>query len=219
MKNQENIKLDIINCESLTADPGAKNMPLAEIPPDIPDSLYYVKNNTLGELSLFNEINEKEKICPFEIEDLSLIYNLDRFPKRKRRKPRKLKKFNFKGNVALVTAYKLANEGYRDYKNDRGKAIKRLAEYIDIKESTFETKLSQLNTYVYGNEKKKLKAEKEMSEGLFSVYHMFKDVDYNDLLEIFINHELYSDILEIGFMNLRDKSLANNRQIDDKYFQ
>jgi len=149
----------------------------------------------------------KKKICPWQIENLSHIYNLKRFPDRKRREPKKLRKFSKVGNLAIVTALLLTKTKYRQSLNCRDKAIAELREYIDIKVKTFETKLSQLNSCFYGDAKKREKAIEQISDDLFRTYKMFKDVDCDDLVEMFKEHEIYGDELKTAFINLRERSL------------
>lgn len=122
---------------------------------------------------------------------------------RKRREPRELKKFSLTGNVAIVTAHKISMEKYFDYRKHRGKAIEELREFIDINPSTFKTKLSQLNSSIYGEGEKQDKALREISYELWDTYNKFKDIDYNELLYRFKHHEDFERGLEVEFEHLR----------------
>jgi len=176
--------------EPLPVDPTAKNL----LPAMIPD------NNPIHRLA-DSSIVQVKKLSPWQKEDLSRIYNMDL--DRERREPKELKKFSLIGNVAVVTAHMISMKKYYNYKKERGKAIEELLEFIDIKLSTFKTKLSQLNSSIFGEGEKQEKALKEISYELWDTYNKYKDIDYNELLYRFKYYKEFERSLEEEFEYLR----------------
>lgn len=136
------------------------------------------------------------KIYPFEIEDLSKLYNLNRFPERTRRKAKIKRTFNYFGNIFIVIAYKyLVSTNFA--KKSPIYISNELAKYIDIPVGTFKTKISQLKSYVNTN-------EKTCPTDLIKVYLTYQHVTYSAFEEVFkdrhktLHHmkEAFEDLLK-----------------------
>lgn len=164
---------------------------------DIDTVLQYNKN---GEISfekngdkyyiragyIFN-IEMGVKIFPFEFEDLSKNYNIQRFPDRERRNPNILNKYNFFGDIAIVIGYKYL-ESVNFAKKSPIYIAKKLSNWIDIKEKTIKAKMSQLKAYIKTN-------EKSCSIGLIKTYLNFKNVPYYKFEEV--ANKSHNNIYEI----------------------
>lgn len=193
---QKEIKMYKTN-EALPVNPIAKNFLPAMIP----------ENNPIYRLSDPSIIQVK-KLSPWQKEDLSRIYNMDL--DRERREPRLLKKYGLIGNLSIVTAHKLSMEKYHNYRKYRITAIEEIREFVDIPLSTFKTKLSQLNSSIYGEGEKQEKALKEISYELWDTYNKYKDIDYNELLYRFKYHKEFEGSLEEEFEHLRKNYHSDN---------
>lgn len=116
------------------------------------------------------------KIYPFAIEDLSKSYNLTRFSNRKRRDAKVLKKYNFFGNIFVVIGYAyLVKMSFS--KKSSIFISKEVTKHIDISESIFKVKLSQLKAYV-------VREEKTCSYDLIKTYLNYKNVPYSELAQV-----------------------------------
>lgn len=136
------------------------------------------------------------KIYPFAIEDLSKSYNLTRFPNRKRRDAKVLKKYNFFGNIYVVIGYAYLVK-MRFSKKSAIYISKDLSQYIDISETTFRVKISQLKSYI-------MRQEKTCSYDLIKTYLNYKNVPYSELAEV---------------MNFSHKNLSEKRKAFEKLLE
>lgn len=126
----------------------------------------------------------KEKIFPFEVEDLARIHNNERFPNRERRNPKIKKKYNTTANALIVCGQKLVAES--NFKRGEAHRVsKRMSKIIDIPVSSIKTKIFQLNSYI------ELGENKQISLGLIKAYEKFIDVSGYDLLRVLENHNSY----------------------------
>lgn len=136
---------------------------------NVDDKEVYVRKGYISKFGL-------TKIYPFAMEDLEKLYNLDRFPDRKRKKAKILRKYNFFGNIFVVIGYKYI-ESTNFAKKSPIYISSELSKYIDISEKTFKTKMSQLKSYIKTN-------EKTCSIDLIKMYLNYKYVPYWELVEI-----------------------------------
>lgn len=143
----------------------------------ITDEISYVEDGEMVYIRQGYIIKKGEvKIFPFVLEDLSKSYNLTRFPDRPRRNPKILRKYNFFGNINIVTGYKYVEVSEFAKKSPIYIAMK-INKDIDIPEETIKTKMSQLKAYIK-------KGEKTCSYGLIKTYLNFKNVPYEELERI-----------------------------------
>ena len=136
---------------------------------NVDDKEVYVRKGYISKFGL-------TKIYPFAMEDLEKLYNLDRFPDRKRKKAKILRKYNYFGNLFVVIGYKYI-ESTNFAKKSPIYISSELSKYIDISEKTFKTKMSQLKSYIKTN-------EKTCSIDLIKMYLNYKYVPYWELVEI-----------------------------------
>lgn len=136
---------------------------------NVDDKEVYVRKGYISKFGL-------TKIYPFAMEDLEKLYNLDRFPDRKRKKAKILRKYNYFGNLFVVIGYKYI-ESANFAKKSPIYISSELSKYIDISEKTFKTKMSQLKSYIKTN-------EKTCSIDLIKMYLNYKYVPYWELVEI-----------------------------------
>lgn len=136
---------------------------------NVDDKEVYVRKGYISKFGL-------TKIYPFAMEDLEKLYNLDRFPDRKRKKAKILRKYNYFGNLFVVIGYKYI-ESTNFAKKSPIYISAELSKYIDISEETFKTKMSQLKSYIKTN-------EKTCSIDLIKMYLNYKYVPYWELVEI-----------------------------------
>lgn len=129
--------------------------------------------------------NKDEKIFPSEREDLSQIYNLDRFPERKRREARILKKYNFVANACCVYGWKLYTRYYFKKKGSRTKAANDVAKILDVPADSIKVKISQIASCAETG-----KADR-MSDGLYLAYNELKDIHYNELRISLEKYKIY----------------------------
>lgn len=136
---------------------------------EVDGELIYIRS---GFITTYNTV----KIYPFAIEDLSKSYNLTRFPNRRRRDAKILKKYNFFGNIYVVIGYAYLVK--MDFSKKSSIFIsKDLSKYIDISETTFKVKLSQLKAYA-------VREEKTCSYDLIKTYLNYKNVPYSELAQV-----------------------------------
>lgn len=136
---------------------------------NVDDKEVYVRKGYISKFGL-------TKIYPFAMEDLEKLYNLDRFPDRKRKKAKILRKYNYFGNLFVVIGYKYI-ESTNFAKKSPIYISSELSKYIDISEKTFKTKMSQLKSYIKTN-------EKTCSIDLIKMYLNYKYVPYWELVKI-----------------------------------
>lgn len=132
-------------------------------------------------------INVEDKIFAFEVEDLSKILNMERFPTRERRSPKVKHKYNATANALIVCAQKLVAES-NFKKGEANRVSKRMAGIIGIPVSSMKTKIFQLNSYI------ELGENKQISLGLIKAHKKFINVSGYDLRRVFENHKSYLSI-------------------------
>ncbi len=122
------------------------------------------------------------KIDPWEKEDLSKSYNLTRFPNRIRRSPRTLKKFNFLGNVSIVTGY-LLYQSDTSKKNRLTYHAETIHEILDSPVKSIKTKISQIARWKQTDERN------QISYGLMATYNKICHLNPWLLLKILKQHK------------------------------
>lgn len=121
------------------------------------------------------------KIDPWEKEDLSKIYNLEKFPNRERRIPRTLKKFNLIANVAVVTGF-LLYERDISKRNRLTYHAETIYEILDSPVKSIKTKISQINRW------KRTGEMNQISYDLMATYNKIYHLDPYLLLRILKQH-------------------------------
>lgn len=138
-------------------------------------------------LNTIPNISVKNKISPFEVENLNRIYNIERFPDKPRREAKILLKYNTTTNALIVCGQKLvAESNFR--MGEANRVSKRMSKIIDIPVSSIKTKIFQLNSYIKSGE------DKYISIGLIKAHKKFINVSGYDLVRVLENHNSYLSI-------------------------
>ena len=155
----------------------------------------------------YEKEEKREKISPFQKENLERLYNLTRFPNRIRREAKTLRKYGLRGNCAIVLGYFLIKER-RFLKGCQKEVAIKLNKIINIPVSTLKVKINQLKDYVETG------YDKQISYGIIKTYKQFKDVPLKKLNKVFSTYEDFTDeeIEERLKMLLIDSTFLDDEQ-------
>lgn len=152
------------------------------------------------------KIEKRELVSPFLIENLDRIYNRERFPNRKRREPKILRKYGLLGNAYIVLGFREVHE-LRYIDGSLKKTAKKLSKTVNISAKSLTVKISQLTDYV------KEGHNNQISYGLMKTYEKFKDIALKKLKKVLYGDRDYTDEeIEVRL----NKLLSDPSFLDDK---